>query len=443
MFENVLSQPAVDQLALDIKEGRLAPAMLFSGPPASGKGTAALELGRIVSCENSGAGRQAPWNCSCPSCLRHRFLVHPDLLCLGPRNFSAEIAASQAAFLKEPSAAATRTLFIRSARKLLLRFNPVLWEDEPKLSKLNPLISSLEEALDDLDAAGGEDTVEKCTGAVLSAAFKLESEGIGESVPIAQIRRAAWWCRLAPAGKAKLLLIENADRMQEGARNSLLKLLEEPPGPVTLVLTSSRPKALLPTVLSRLRPYRFASRGEAVEREVIRRVFRSGDAGLFRPGASDLITAYLETFLPVSGEILEGLACLFAASVAYKAAVLAKKRGTELPEAAVLLGKHAAPLAEAAGLGRPLSACGETAAAVMKGAGNFEVRSLFTGFIRFLLDHVSLRAGQLASPVLVSYNELWKECAARAESAVAVYNQNPSLALEHFFTEASRGMAAL
>jgi DNA polymerase-3 subunit gamma/tau len=152
---------------------------------------------------------------------------------------------------------------------------------------------------------------------------------------------------------------------------------------------------------------------------------------------------YLETFLPVPGETLEALACLFAASTAYKAAMLAKKRGTELPEAAVFLGKHAAPLAEAAGLGRPLSASGETVAAVMKGAGDFEIRSLFTGFLRFLLDHVSLSPEQLASPALVSYNELWKECAARAGSAVAVYNQSPSLALERFFTEASRGMAAL
>ncbi|MDR2079576.1 MAG: DNA polymerase III, partial [Treponema sp.] len=140
MFENILGQPVISLLSSDINGGTLAPSMLFSGPLASGKGSAALELGRILSCEQSGA-----WNCSCPACTRHRQLVHPDLLLLGPRNFSAEIAASAAAFLRDPPAQAVRFLFIRSARKLLARFSPVLWEDEPKIAKLNPYIQSLDE----------------------------------------------------------------------------------------------------------------------------------------------------------------------------------------------------------------------------------------------------------------------------------------------------------
>ena len=51
MFENVLGQQATGQLIHDIKAGILAQAMLFSGPSASGKGTSALELGRIISCD--------------------------------------------------------------------------------------------------------------------------------------------------------------------------------------------------------------------------------------------------------------------------------------------------------------------------------------------------------------------------------------------------------
>jgi DNA polymerase-3 subunit gamma/tau len=446
MFENVLGQPAAGQLALDIEGGRLAPAMLFSGPQASGKGTAALELGRIVSCENSGTGRQAPWNCGCPSCARHRLLLHPDLLCLGPRPFSAEIAASSAAFLGEPSAAAAKTLFIRSVRKLLLRFSPVLWEDDPKLSKLGSLVSVLEEGLDELDAGISRDAgaLKKTVDSILSDAFKLESEGISESVPIAQIRRAAWWCRLAPAGKGKLLLIENAECMQEGARNSLLKLLEEPPGPVTLVLTSSRPGALIRTILSRLRPYRFAARGPETEREVIRRVFRVEKDGANSHGERDLISAYLENFLPVPRETLDALAAFFAASAAYKAALLARKKSPPVQsEAVVLLGKYAAPLAEKAGFGRPVSTCREAVAVVLKSAADFEIRSVFSRFLRFLLAHVSQGARQMASPGLVAYNNVWKKCAACCESAVTVYNQSPGLALERLFIDASCGMAEL
>jgi DNA polymerase-3 subunit gamma/tau len=451
MFENLLGQCAAEELSRDISESRLAPAMLFEGPSCSGKGTAALELARIVSCENNaGAPGRAPWNCGCSSCARHRLLLHPDLLMLGGRPFSAEIAAAESAFLKERESPAPRILFIRSLRKLLARFNPVLWEDDPKFSRLGPLAAALEEGLDELNGtaglASGAEDMEKIVSPIIRDAVKLESDGISDSIPIAQIRRAAWWCRLAPAGRGKFLLIENADRMQEGARNSLLKILEEPPGPVTIVLTSARPGALLPTILSRLRPYRFAARSAETEREVIRRVFR----GLPREEKGSLIAAYLDSFLPVSGETLDAAAAFFAASVAYKAALLIKKKTSgagDLSEELTLLGKYASRRAEAAGLER-LADCAAVSAGVLEKAAHFEVRSLFSGFLKSLLAIVSASLTEGASgtgrgtlsPSVIAYNELWKKCAAAAESAVMVYNQSPALALERLFTGLSRGL---
>ena len=59
MFENVLGQSASLQLTSDVEAGRLAQSMLFEGPQASGKGTAALELGRVVSCEAEGGAARA------------------------------------------------------------------------------------------------------------------------------------------------------------------------------------------------------------------------------------------------------------------------------------------------------------------------------------------------------------------------------------------------
>jgi DNA polymerase-3 subunit gamma/tau len=70
---------------------------------------------------------------------------------LGSRPFSSEIAAAGAALAKETESPAARILFIRAVRKLLARFNPVLMEDDPKLSKLAPLAAALEEALNELD----------------------------------------------------------------------------------------------------------------------------------------------------------------------------------------------------------------------------------------------------------------------------------------------------
>ena len=456
MFENVLGQSATGRLIADIGEGRLAPAMLFQGPPASGKGTAALELGRVISCEAE--GKRAAWNCQCPACVRHRSLSHPDMLCLGWRPFCAEISASAGAYLREASVrgeadnhhGATNDresahspaymLFVRSVRKLLARFNPVLWEDDPKAGKVSSMILSLEESLDELEQARNEGTgnsPEKLAAQILKGASKLEADAVSENIPIAHLRRAAGWSHLTPSGRAKLLVIENSERMQEEGRNSLLKLLEEPPGQLSVVLTSSRPGSLLPTMLSRLRPYRFIAREREIEDEVIRRVFRDSKKGV---GIGD----YLDSFLPVSMDTIGALSAFFAASAAYKAALLSRKRGAPAANEAILLGKYCAPKAEAAGLGRPCAESGEAVALVLEKAEKFEIRSLFSRFLRCLLDTVSMSLSVDSSFLpRDAYFELWKKNTGWAENAAGVYNLRPAQVLEKLFTDLSRGMAEL
>ena len=471
MFENVLGQGASLQLIEDIKAGYLARSMLFYGPPASGKGSAALELSRVISC-----GENAAWACQCPACSRHRYLLHPDLLCLGPRSFSAEITASAKAFLRETlnqekdsvsagtKTGAARILFIRSARKLLARFNPLLWEDEPKAGKIFPLVNSLEDSLDELISAAAETAIASKAGAsenqnalsklvdsIIKDSYKLESEGIAEIIPIGQLRRAAAWSHLAPSGKGKFLIIENADRMQDEARNSLLKILEEPPESLHCVLTTSRQGNLLPTIVSRLRPYRFYQRDAAVEKDVIRRVFRTEAA----EAEFTSINGYLDSFLPVPGNVLEGLAAFFAASVAYKEVLLCKKQGKSLPQAAVLLGKYSAPKAEAAGLGRPLGDAGELVPKIIEKAGSFEIRSLFSRFLANVLEQVSgsLKCVEInssaaridSSSILPSpdYNERWKKCINWAGLAALTYKLRPAQVLEKLFTDLSREMTDL
>lgn len=49
----------------------------------------------------------------------------------------------------------------------------------------------------------------------------------------------------------KVFLIEEADRMNVEAQNAVLKTLEEPPGRSVLILISSNPAGLLPTIVSR------------------------------------------------------------------------------------------------------------------------------------------------------------------------------------------------
>ena len=55
-------------------------------------------------------------------------------------------------------------------------------------------------------------------------------------------------------GGRRVAIIERADRLNEDAQSALLKILEEPPAGVTIVLCADRDDLLLPTVLLALRP---------------------------------------------------------------------------------------------------------------------------------------------------------------------------------------------
>lgn len=59
-------------------------------------------------------------------------------------------------------------------------------------------------------------------------------------------------------GKARVFLIEDADKLNAPSANALLKVLEEPPHTSYIVLLTSRPAMLLPTIRSRCEMIRFA-----------------------------------------------------------------------------------------------------------------------------------------------------------------------------------------
>lgn len=58
--------------------------------------------------------------------------------------------------------------------------------------------------------------------------------------------------------KARFFIVDDADKMNDAASNALLKTLEEPAPTTYLFLISSRPDALLQTILSRCQTLRFA-----------------------------------------------------------------------------------------------------------------------------------------------------------------------------------------
>lgn len=74
--------------------------------------------------------------------------------------------------------------------------------------------------------------------------------------------------QVTPAiGTRKVAIIHEADRMNLQAANIFLKTLEEPPAHTTLLLLSTRPYALLPTIRSRVLHFRFPLPASAPEAE--------------------------------------------------------------------------------------------------------------------------------------------------------------------------------
>ncbi|MEO2083850.1 MAG: DNA polymerase III subunit [Desulfurobacteriaceae bacterium] len=88
----------------------------------------------------------------------------------------------------------------------------------------------------------------------------LEVRVIGSEKPatIEEVRELTEWLFLRPTeGKAKGVVIDNAEEMRSEASNALLKTLEEPPGYAYIILVTRNENALLPTIRSRCRIFRF------------------------------------------------------------------------------------------------------------------------------------------------------------------------------------------
>ena len=196
------------------QRGRLPGSLLLHGPRGVGKQRLALWLGRVLLCAGNG---ELPCG-TCEHCRYSSALVHPDLHWFFPR---------------------------------------------PRLKDADPDPERVREDYRD------------------AIAERVERQGLygaadgTEAIFIAAVRALLQQAALSPAlARRKVFIVGDAERMvpQEGseqAANAFLKLLEEPPADTTLILTSSEPGALLPTVRSRVVAVRVAPLPEASMRQFL------------------------------------------------------------------------------------------------------------------------------------------------------------------------------
>ncbi|MCR4578794.1 MAG: DNA polymerase III [Treponema sp.] len=395
MFENLVGQEGRKALISDIKNNRLPGALLFSGSEASGKLTAALETARILSCTKTAP--KGNWECDCHNCMQSKSLISTNIMLLGPRDCALEIAAAQKTFLQAASSNASyikaaRYLYLRSIRKLTLRFNPILWEGNNNLNKIASLIEEINEDLELLDfprELPPQEQLEKITENLSKLTIKLEDEFLYDSIPVNQIRNMEEWAHIKSEEGKKTIIIENADRMLSSVRNALLKILEEPPADCVFILLTSKRNAMMQTILSRVRTYNFMERSAEVQKEVISRVFHDQNF-------NGSINEYLLTFLPIPPATIKKLADDFCNAISLR---------------------------------RTLDC-----SALAKNNGNFSPRIELRLFLHYIAIHYrKLLYSQAGTEASAKIMDLIRKC----YDNVISYNQSPAAALETLFRDMS------
>jgi DNA polymerase-3 subunit delta' len=81
------------------------------------------------------------------------------------------------------------------------------------------------------------------------------------------VQRAAYF---QPMGRRRVFILDGAESMRPDVSNAFLKILEEPPGSATLILTAPSPFALLPTIVSRCMQFHFAPLSPAEVEKVLK-----------------------------------------------------------------------------------------------------------------------------------------------------------------------------
>ncbi|MGH9037246.1 MAG: DNA polymerase III subunit delta' [Acidimicrobiia bacterium] len=149
----------------------------------------------------------------------------------------------------------------------------------------------------------------------------VEVEPAGTFIVVDQIEEVVREAFTSPFEAArKVIILSEADRMNEAAANKLLKTLEEPGDRTHLVLLTDSPDDLLPTVRSRVQRVDFAALSEATVRDTL--TAEGVEPGLvaqvarLSSGRLDRARALAGEWAPLRAAALEAVAALDGTGVA-------------------------------------------------------------------------------------------------------------------------------
>jgi DNA polymerase III subunit delta' len=196
-----------------LRSGRVPHALLFTGPRGVGKFTLARMFAQAANCE-----RLPDDFCGeCPTCRRISLLADPQNFLeqgLVERGESADAATVE----RVP---------------LILQSHPDVW-------------------------------------ALVPDPVRLKSPVARPMLRIGQLRAVQRAAYFQPMGRRRVFILDGAETMRWDVANVFLKILEEPPGSATLILTAPSPYALLPTIVSRCLQFHFAPLPQAAVEKILR-----------------------------------------------------------------------------------------------------------------------------------------------------------------------------
>jgi len=195
-----------------LRSNRVPHALLFTGPRGVGKYTLARMFAQAANCE-----RLPDDFCGeCETCKRISLMAEPQRLIeqgLAERGESADAATVE----RVP---------------LILQSHPDVW-------------------------------------ALVPDPVRLKSPVARPMLRVGQLRAVQRAAYFQPMDRRRVFILDGAETMRWDVANVFLKILEEPPGSATLILTAPSPHVLLPTIVSRCLQFHFAPLPQAEVEKIL------------------------------------------------------------------------------------------------------------------------------------------------------------------------------